>query len=342
MNVLYHLTIPRPARPQCEAVWQEIDLLRGYFGGELCYLNPSRHALFRLPRLLYGFQRLRELVRREPGFDLHHLYNPDLYPFPVLRWLKRPVVYTLSAGLQGARRPNVSFFAERVHTLVVADEASQRILTAWGLTNSRVIRPAIDVSRFTHSALELGAEIRLLVGSAPWVKGQFRSKGVDTLLKVAETMPRLRLIFLWRGVLFDEMARRVRRLGLKGRVEILNRQVDVDAVLAQVHASVVLASDPAIVKAFPHSLLESLAAGKPVLVSQGVPIADVVAQRGCGRVVRHVAPDAFTQALDELLHDYAGACQRALHVGRSEFSHERMVSAYRDLYQGICDEEAEV
>ncbi len=335
MNVLYHLTIPRPARPACEAVWQEIDVLRRQLGGELVYLNPSRHAVLRVPRLLYGLHRLRELRRRERAVDLHHLYNPDPYPFPVLRWLNRPVVYTLSAGLRADKRPTLSFFKEQVHTLVVADEADRRRLAAWGLRNVRVIRPGIDVTRFTVSPLPLRDEFRLMVGSAPWVKGQFRSKGISTLLDVAQTLPQLRLVFLWRGVLFDEMVEQVHRRGLEARVEILNRRVDVNAVLAGVHASVALASDPAVIKSFPNSLLESLAAGKPVLVSQGIPMAAVVAHTGCGRVVTRVTPDGLVAALTALRQDYAAACRRAVQVGQREFSQARMVDAYRDLYQAV-------
>lgn len=336
MNVLYHLTIPRPAMPRCEAVWQEIDLLRERLGGELIYLNPSRHWLMRLPRLLYGFHRLPEIRRREAaGLRLHNLYNPDPYPFPVVKWLRRPVVYTLSAGLRGARRPVGSFFTRHVHTIVVADRRDQATLAGWGLTNSWVVRPGIDLSRFTPVPRPLGAEFALLVGSAPWVQSQFRAKGVDTLLDLAAAWPRLRLVFLWRGALYDEMLRRVQQRGLSERVEILNRRVDVNRVLARVHASIVLAKDPAIIRAFPRSSLESLAAGKPVLVSRGIPLADVVAQTGCGQVVEAVTPQAVRDAVEALMENYALAAGDGRAVAQRYFSQERMVDELQALYRRI-------
>jgi hypothetical protein len=46
-----------------------------------------------------------------------------------------------------------------------------------------------------------------MVGSAPWTKGQFRTKGVEALLEAARQNPRLHLIFLWREVLAEEMER---------------------------------------------------------------------------------------------------------------------------------------
>jgi glycosyltransferase involved in cell wall biosynthesis len=361
MKVLYHLTIPPPKMPHCEAVWKEIDALRRYVGGEIFFLNPSQRGTFRLPRLLFGLHALRELRRRERDgkVELHHVFNPDPYPFPVLRWLSCPVVYTLTGGVRGVGRARVSFFARHVHTLVVASDTGLHTLAAEGLSNCRVIRPGIDGTLFSQSPLPLSlgdassfqgnagksvanalrnAEIRLMVGSAPWVKGQFRSKGIDTLLDVAQKLPRLHLVFLWRGVLYDAMVRRVRQRGLDNRVQVLNRKMDVNEVLKGVHASVVLAEDPAIVRAFPHSLMESLAAAKPVLISRGLPLADIVAQSGCGRIVESVTPMGVVAALEDLVRNYENACQQALTVGQNEFSQDRMVMAHRDLYESIRGE----
>ena len=51
------------------------------------------------------------------------------------------------------------------------------------------------------------------------------TKGIDALLNAAAQMPNLRLTFLWRGVLFDEMIRRVRHFRLENRVRSEERRV---------------------------------------------------------------------------------------------------------------------
>ena len=56
MNLLYHLTVLPPKMPEAVAELQEINILRGHFGGDLCYINPNQHAPIYLPRLLFGFQ----------------------------------------------------------------------------------------------------------------------------------------------------------------------------------------------------------------------------------------------------------------------------------------------
>ncbi|MBI2439766.1 MAG: glycosyltransferase, partial [Lentisphaerae bacterium] len=180
--------------------------------------------------------------------------------------------------------------------------------------------------------LPLRDELVLLVGSAPWIRRQFRTKGVDLLLDVAATLP-LRLVFLWRGFLCSELKRRVARRGLTSRVEIINEAADVNQVLAGVHATVVLAETENLVKAYPHSLMESLAAGKPVLLSARIPMADYVVEAQCGEVVAQFTPESLKLAIRRLMDQY-GACQtKALARGHADFALAPMLAAYGEVYK---------
>jgi glycosyltransferase involved in cell wall biosynthesis len=151
------------------------------------------------------------------------------------------------------------------------------------------------------------------------------------LLDVAGSLP-LRLVFLWRGLLRDELQRHIARRGLNRRVEIINEATDVNRVLARVHATVVLAETDKLVKAYPHSLMESLAAGKPVLVSGCIPMADYVAEAQCGEVVPRLTPDDLRAAIRGLM-DHYGECQaKALTRGRADFALAPMLEAYGEVY----------
>jgi glycosyltransferase involved in cell wall biosynthesis len=332
MNILYHLPILPPKIPECEAISQEINALRAHFGGDVVYLNPNRRSPIYIPRLLFGFHELGRLRALESNLRIHHLYNPDPFPFPILRALQRPIVYSLTGGV--TRRPNVPFFA-RLAAITVTDEGSLERLESWGLDNAFLVRPGVDTSRFTCSPLSLTSEIQLMVGSAPWTKAQFRTKGVEALLEAVRQEPRLRLVFLWRDVLAEEMTRRVRAMGLQDQVAVLNRVVDVNQVLAGVHASVVLASTPTIVKAYPHSLLESLAAGKPVLVSRAIPMADYVERTGCGVIVDDVASTSILTAVDALAAKYNELQNSVKRLDPQDFSLQTMVVSFQKVYQRV-------
>jgi glycosyltransferase involved in cell wall biosynthesis len=333
MNILYHVATLLPKMPQAEAISQEIAALQARFGGDVVYVNPNQRCPLYVPRLLFGFHRLRELRNREAGLQLHHFYNPDPFPFPYLRQLRRPVVYSITCGV-GERRPNVGFFSS-LAAVAVTDERSLKQLRSWGLENGILVRPGIDTARFTCSHLPLRSDIILMVGSAPWTKGQFRTKGVDALLQAARQAPHLRLVFLWRGLLADEMERRVCQMELAERVTVLNKLVDVNQVLAGVHASITLAATTGIVKSYPHSLLESLAAGKPVLVSRAIPMSDHVAQTGSGVVVESVSAAGILAAVEALARRYPDLQQAAQRVGQVDFSQTAMLASFQRVYERV-------
>ena len=174
-----------------------------------------------------------------------------------------------------------------------------------------------------------------MMGSAPWTKEQFQTKGVDALLETAVRQPNLHLIFLWRGLLYEEMIAKVTAFNLQDRVTILNQQVDVNDVLARAHASIVLASDNNLIKAYPHSLLESLVAGKPVLVSDCVPLADYATQNGCGIAIPRVTTDSILDALATLTANYTEMSQNARRVGSHDFGLAQFIEKYHTLYHTI-------
>lgn len=335
MNILYHLTVLPPKMPEAEAMSQEINALRGHFGGDLVYLNPNQYSPVYIPRLLFGFHKLKHLWARETNLQMHQLYNPDPFPFPILRLLRRPAIYTLSCGVRD-RRPNITFFSS-LAAITVSDERSLERLKSWGLENAIRVRPGIDTTRFTCSPLPLQSEIRLMVGSAPWARTQFRTKGVDALLAAAQSSSELHLVFLWRGVLAEEMERRVRHMNLEKQVTILNKRVDVNQVLAGVHASITLASDSAIVRSYPHSLMDSLAAGKPVLVSQAIPMSDYVEQRGCGKVVESVDPTSILNTIEALARDYENLRNAAQQMRGRDFSQQAMIASYQKVYERVLE-----
>lgn len=340
-EILYHLTTLPPKMPKCEALSQEINALRAHFGGNLVYLNPNQHSPVYLPRIVFGLHKLRQLrdVEMRTRLDLHHLYNPDPFPFLVLRGLRRPAVYTVSSGIS-QRRPNIRFFSS-LAAVTVYDKRSLGRLQSWGLDNVLLVQSGIDKNRFTYNPLPIKSKIRIIIGSAPWTRAQFRTKGVEALLEAARRVPRLRLIFLWRGVLADEMERRVHRMNLGEQVTVINERVDPNRVLADVHASITLATDPAIIKSYPHSLMESLVAGKPVIVSRAIPMSEYVEQEGCGKVIEKVTSTDVLAAIEALVGDYAELQESAHVAGQRDFAQAGMIDSFRTVYQRVLDRAVE-
>ncbi|MFA5044222.1 MAG: glycosyltransferase, partial [Kiritimatiellia bacterium] len=331
MNILFHLTSPAPPIPGTDAVFQEVEALRRRFGGECLQLFPLRRPSRIFPKKLYGLHQYRALRRREPLVDLHHLYYATLYPFPWLRALHKPLIYSAVTGVGPHPDRGRADWLKAIHTIVSCNPRDEAALRALRPARYRIIRPGIAVERFSPAPIPLRDELVLLVGSAPWIRGQFRTKGIDLLLDTAGALP-LRLVFLWRGLLRDELQRRVVRRGLSRRVEIIDEATDVNRALARVHATVVLAETERQVKAYPHSLMESLAAGKPVLVSGCIPMSDYVVETQCGEVVPRLAADDLRAAIQRLMDHYGGRQAKALARGRVDFALAPMLAAYGEVY----------
>ena len=335
MKVLYHLATLPPKIPKAEAIAQEINVLCHHFNGKTIHINPNPHSPVYIPRFLFGFHKLNYLRRIEAKLQLHHFYNPDPFPFYYLRRLKRPVVYSISCGVAN-KRPNLGFLSS-LAAVAAADQRSLNRLRSWGLENVFLVKPGINKDRFSFSPLPPASEIRLMVGSAPWTKAQFVTKGVDALLQAARLDPRLHLVFLWRGVLADEIDRRVREANLQQQVTVIHAFVDVNEVLTNVHASIALAESEGILKSYPHSLLDSLAAGKPVIINRAIPMADYVETKQCGVVIEEITPTEILTAVEQLRRNYQQFQNSALAAGQQDFSIDSMINSFNQVYAFIKD-----
>ncbi|MCS7060873.1 MAG: glycosyltransferase [Anaerolineae bacterium] len=332
MRALYHLTIPASPMADCEAVAQDVRLLQHVAVGRSIHLYPTRRPGTRIPRAIWGLERLPLLWRLERSIDVHHIFNPDPFPFPVLRLLRRPIVYTIVGSVSDEHCHNARRVGALARAVIVSSQADQDCLIRWGISQTHVVQPAVDVTRLQYTSISDDAPPTLLAGSAPWTGEQFVSKGVDALLEAALRRHELRLIFLWRGVLFDEMMRRVATTGLQERVRVLNERVDVNEVLAGVTAGVVLATRPDVVKAYPHSLLECLAAGKPVLVSRAIRMSEWVEKSNLGCVIDVVNADHILRAVDTLRQArFSPQRLQAAVAGHTE----RFLAAHRQIYEWV-------
>ena len=116
--------------------------------------------------------------------------------FPVLRALRKPIVYTVVSSLAGQAKPAHLASLKALHRIVVPSERYAEVLETWGVKNYSVVRSAPDRGVLQPSFLPLERELTLLMASAPWSRAQFDEKGIDTLLEAVAQQPNLRLIFV--------------------------------------------------------------------------------------------------------------------------------------------------
>ncbi|MEA3467343.1 MAG: glycosyltransferase [Thermodesulfobacteriota bacterium] len=334
MKVACHYTIPRPPQPKLDAAIQDGLKLIDNFGGEMNFLYPGAEAKKIIPRFLCGLHQLYYLRQLDRRVDLHQIFSNGIYPYPVLRFFKKPVVYTSVIELGDKWPPLSRLLLKKVRKFVVVTDNDREKLKQAGF-DSEVILPGIDIDRFSNSPLHEQNKFFLLSGSAPWNEEQFETKGVEVLLQAAVALPWLHLVFLWRGRLLEKMQELVHQYGLSDRVQVIDEMVDVNEALRSVHAAVVLTGRSELVKGYPHSLLEALAAGKPVLVSRCLVMSDYVENRQCGVSVKNLQAEELIGCVEVLRNNYPVFADSVVSLDLDCFSGRAMVASYNRVYQQL-------
>ena len=206
------------------------------------------------------------------------------------------------------------------------------LLKEWNVSNCTLVRTGVETGHIDPSRLPLKDEMTLLMASAPWEEGQFRTKGVDLLLEALANDRRLKLMLLWRGILMPSLLRRVARWGVDEQVTIVNEHVDINEYLKRIHAVVLLVAQPNLVKAYPHSLVESLAAGKPIITSRMIPMADFVEAHKVGTVIDTLSLPSLQEGLDDLFGHYEARVAAVRSTYAQEFAPPKMLQAMAKVY----------
>jgi glycosyltransferase involved in cell wall biosynthesis len=328
LRVLYISPSPPPRVRGTDGLFSEIGYLREFFGGEMVSLSPARSLPPLIPVSLYGIHLIPTMKRYDKKVDVFHIFYPYLVDFRILHHLSKPIVYTIATGMD-AKRAGPSC------ALVVSSIQEADILRSQGFRNVHVVRPGIDHSQIQITPpSKLDHEFVLLAGSAPWTRRQFETKGFDLLLKVLTQLPQMRLICLWRGTLYREWSDRVQSFGLADRVEIIQEKADISGVLSRCHAAIALSETAGQIKSYPNSLMEALAAGRPVLVSRSIPMSYYVEDNGCGKVIEDLCLEELINAIGEIVDDYSNFTRAASQVGR-DLSVTKMIDDYQRLYQSV-------
>jgi glycosyltransferase involved in cell wall biosynthesis len=334
MKILYINTAPTPRIHGTDAVENEIRTLQEAYKGKYINLYPFRRPFSRFPLFFLGLQSISQLKKLDNSVDLHHIFSPVLYSYPFLKFLRRPIVYSVGAGIYARTQ------AQKWHNIqiVVGSQRDLNVAKSIGIRSVSMIHTGIDVSRFKKTLLPLTDECILLSASSPWTKEQFNEKGLNLLFRVAARMENIRLVILWRGLLDDILMDRIEEMKISDRVRVINEYTDIDTIFSKVHGGIILASNPHVVRSFPHSMIEALAAGKPVIISNTIPMADYIRRFGCGSLVKNHSLESLEFSIKEFIHKYPEISRNAMEIGGRDFTKEKMIEAYNDVYRRVLSQ----
>ena len=228
---------------------------------------------------------------------------------------------------------------------VTVSEADRRRGIDMGLFTPekvRVIRAAIDLERFRASAdgaaardrLGVPADVPLITQVANFKPQKAPLDFVRVAAAVLERHPDAHFVMIGDGPLREPAEDLARRLGLADRIIFAGWWDDVPALLAATDVSVLTSRH----EGLPCSVVESLAAGVPVVATAVDGTAEVVRSGHNGLLADAGDVEGLARCVSRLLSDPDLRRRMASAAGESleDFDQDLMVRQEEDLYRWMC------
>lgn len=296
-----------------------------------------------------------ELARhvRSARVDVVHSYGfySNVFAVPAARLAGVPVVIAsirdTGETLSGVQKRVQQFFCRMAGCILANADGVRNWLIDQGYPAERiqVIRNGIELPPYRGRAIDAG--LREELGFAPGtplvaVLSRLNAmKGVEYFLeaasKVSVLFPKVRYLVVGDGEYRKELERYTGRLGMSDRVVFTGFRGDTHNVLSQVNISVL----PSLSEGLSNSLLESMAAGTPVIATRVGGTPEAVEDGNTGLLVRPRDADALGRGMclllrnEQLAASFGEAARRRV---AAMFSIEKMVRHTESLYVRLLNE----
>lgn len=300
------------------------------------------------PQVFRAARALARRVRAEPVDVIHaHTRVGQVVAAYLSRRAKIPYVATWHGIYR--RNPGRWLWPCSGHqTIAISEPVRRHLLTDFHVPVERVrlVWNGIDTDRFAQApppdAVARFRSEHALPSGAPVIGGigrlaSGRVKGFDLLLEAAvrvrETYPNLQVIIAGDGPRRSFLQEKIDRLGLGSCARLIGSVEDVRPALAAMDVFVFPARWP---EGFGLTLVEAMAAARPVVATQIGAVPHIVEDGRYGLLVPPDRPDALAAAVVRLLRDRAGAermGQQARQRAREAFNLDSMVDGIEAIYR---------
>jgi len=293
----------------------------------------STHISYGLPLLPIGILLTKYVEKRS---DLLHIYG-SLTGRLYMRMLKQqPILLTNSSAIHESRIEQCTKHWAKIDKLVVECNRDEARAAEYGFPRDKVslIYPAVDLDAFTYQP----PPDRFTVGfaSSPISKDPrgITNRGVDLLVSVARQLKDVQFLLLWRENHYPALQSLI-NTSPPSNLSVINRILpDMNAFYSRIHCTILPSATVDDCKPCPNSLIESLSAGKPVLLSVNVGIADLVNETRCGLRFA-VDVDDIIAKIHHLRDNYSLYQSKARETAQNHFSPRGFVNAYTQLYKTL-------
>jgi glycosyltransferase involved in cell wall biosynthesis len=284
---------------------------------------------------------------REARIDVIHTHNPLVHHYGLMAARLAGVPVTVNtlhgpSNLKGIGHTEIIFelsclFSSCVVACCQAVHTHLRHVTQIAYRRSTVVRNGISVERFRSIPVSNpnGEVVFGTVGRLVAVKDH------DSLLrafaKVRERFPHCRLEILGDGPMRETLERTAAEVGIADVVCFHGSSLDVASFLSRIHVFVLCSLS----EGLPLTVLEAMAAARPVVATSVGAIPELVETSNCGWIASPEHPNELAQAMCEALNNsnkLAEHGERGRRHVLEQYSVESMVSGYERLFEQLVAE----
>jgi teichuronic acid biosynthesis glycosyltransferase TuaC len=277
------------------------------------YPLPPKIGMSAAPLLLFGalLAPLRGAIRAGRDFDLidaHYFYPDGVAAVLLGKALGKPVVVTARGDdldlfpRFAVPRRWIRWAALRAAGLVTVSSGLKRRLVALGVSGRRVavLRNGVDLSCFrpidreaSRRALGVSGSVLLAVANLVPKKRHF------LMIEAVARLPGVTLVIVGDGPERHNIERLAHDRGVAARVHVLGRLPQ--ERLPETYSAADLLLLPSEREGWPNVLLESMACGTPVLVSNIDGFEEIVAAPEAGRILPETTLRTLANNIEDLL-----------------------------------------
>ena len=162
---------------------------------------------------------------------------------------------------------------------------------------------------------------------------------VDAAALVVREFPRAHFLIVGEGPQKPMLEEKAKSLGVQANVHFLGARSDITGVVA--HFDIAVLSSHPVVETLSNAVLEYMAAGKPVVTTRVGSLPEQVEEGHTGFLVEPGDSKTMAERLLTLLKDPERASkmgQAGKHKAESEFTIEKMLSMWGDLFVKLAKE----
>lgn len=326
-------------QPDMEAVASEVACIRRHFQGSVAWGISQRDGWVLSRKRGFGVPPSMHLVFRaataalQHRYDINHVFGGLNDWFHLRAITKRPIAMTLA--VHGSC--NDVRLLDKIDQFVVEWPEGATVLRQHGVDAARIrlIYPPVDLENFYPIPIK-SEPFTALFASSPNRADQLQARGVYAILDAAAERPQIRFHLVWRpwGDSLEAVKKQITKRQLTNVELHCGRFLNMSHRYQQAHVTLAPFVHIETCKPTPNSLLESLACGRPVILSPQVGIADLVSEHRAGVVCTPLG-ERIIDALDEAYNSWTTMSKNARHLAETTFGCDTFLDRYRGMYDEL-------